>query len=111
MIYDQHPDGWTILKFTTDEEVFYKIFAAWRWGDEEWRLSSGAHNTDNLVEEETKFIWTQASGSIYHLPKGGENCYTFYQGLVLNGLLNKSNKLGASVEIVKLETIRQARWH
>ncbi len=108
MTNNRHPDGWTILKFTTNEGVFYKIFATWRWGNEEWILSSGAESVHNMTEEDSKYIWPQASGSIYHLPKDGERGFTFYQGQAMEGIIAKSIALGATVEIVKLQDVLHA---
>ncbi len=103
----RRPNGWTILKFTANQEVLYKIFATWRWGNEEWMLSSGAYSAQDITEDDANYIWPQTSGSIYYLPKDGQRGFTFYQGQVLEGLITKANDAGASVEIVKLQDILQ----
>lgn len=105
MAENRYPDGWTILKITTSEEMCYKIFSTWRWDNEEWILSSGTLNTEELTQEDTKYVWPQASGSIYHLPFNGEHCYTFYQGLVLEKIKTQSAALGATIEIISMDSI------
>lgn len=59
-----YPVGWTMLKFTYTEEVVYKIFATWRWSNEEWKLSSGAADLSSITKTGDILVWPQASGSI-----------------------------------------------
>lgn len=100
-----YPVGWTILKFTYTEEVVYKIFATWRWGNEEWRLSSGATDLSSITKTGDTLVWPQASGSIYHLPLDGENCYTFYQGSVLEKIRVSCEKENIGLEVISLNNL------
>lgn len=100
-----HPDGWTILKFADGGNVVYKIFATWRWDNDKWRLSSGASDLSGLSRNGEEFIWSQTSGSTYHLPVGGENCCTFYQGTVLENIKARCDKEKIAYEIVSLSEL------
>lgn len=102
MPISHHPDGWTILKFIDGETVAYKIFATWRWENDKWRLSSGAEDLSGVSRNGDEFIWPQASGSTYHLPVGGEHCYTAYQGMVLENIKTRSIEEKIEFEIVSL---------
>ncbi len=96
------PDGWTILKFEDGEKIVYKIFATWRKENHQWRLSSGAPDLTTLKKEGDKFVWEQASGSIYHLPSEGEHCYTEYQGQVLESIKSSCIKQSVNLSIVEI---------
>ena len=101
------PDGWTILKFVPRDEShpYFKVFATWRYGNEEWRLSSGSSNTEDIREVNGHIIWPQSSGSIYKLRiKDSEGCYTFWQGEVLKRILEKAEK-EINVSIITLNSI------
>ena len=105
MTNNRHPQGWTILKFTTQDKVFFRIFATWRWENQKWMLSSGASTTERVIRENNQYIWPQASGSVYHLPMDGENCCTAYQGHVLENILVQTAAEGVIVEIVNLASL------
>ncbi|MEH6457178.1 MAG: hypothetical protein V7749_12680 [Cocleimonas sp.] len=98
-----HPDGWTILQFDVPgEPILLKIFATWRWSNEKWQLSSGSYNPHNIRSYDSYFEWEQESGSIYHLPKDGENGSTMWQSMKLDIIIDESKKRGASISVVKL---------
>ncbi len=103
------PDGWTILKITPhDNEIqpHFRIFATWRWGNEEWRLSSGANTADDIRIEENNYAWPQASGSIYKMPFTGEGYRTMWQGQVMNKIIKDAKDAQiADIEIVQLKDI------
>lgn len=99
------PQGWTILKITKPDGVSFKIFATWRWDGEKWMLSSGSVGASELTQEENEYVWPQSSGSIYHLPIGGEGCCTSYQGHVLDNIIAQGAAEGIQIEIVKLEAL------
>lgn len=102
MATHHHPDGWTILKFVEGDGVVYKIFATWRWDNDKWRLSSGTTDLSGLSKNGGEFIWLQTSGSIYHLPVGGENCCTSYQSMVLENIKERFDNEKIEYEIVSL---------
>jgi hypothetical protein len=97
-----HPDGWTVLKFTDNGIVIYKIFATWRWDNDRWRLSSGANDLSGLMRVGDEFIWPQASGSVYHLPIDGEHCSTLYQSAVFDNIQEKCINENIEYEILNL---------
>jgi hypothetical protein len=96
------PDGWTILKFDDGEKIVYKIFATWREENDKWKLSSGAPDLSALKKEGDKFVWKQASGSIYHLPVDGELSYTEYQGQVLESIKSSCIKQNVHLSILEI---------
>ena len=101
-----HPDGWTILQFDVPgEPILLKVFATWRWSSEKWRLSSGSYNSHNIRSYDSYFECEQESGSIYHLPKDGENGSTMWQSMKLDIIIDESKKCGASVSVVKLNEL------
>lgn len=102
------PDGWTILKFTPRDgnSSYFKIFATWRYGDEEWRLSSGSDSAQDIKKDNGYWIWPQSSGSTYKLPIGedSEGGYSFWQGGVLRNLIQKAETV-IDVSIVTLDSL------
>lgn len=104
------PHGWVILKFTIENDVFFKIFASWRGGyldGDSWRLSSGAKEPPVLSDCGKYWIWPQESGSCYHLSIEGEDGYSHYTAQILGNLLIQSGVNGVSIERVKLSSILQ----
>lgn len=104
------PHGWVILKFTIENDVFFKIFASWRGGyldGDSWRLSSGSNELPVLSDCGKYWIWPQESGSCYHLPVKGEDGYSHYTAQILGNLLIQSGVNGVSIERVKLSSILQ----
>lgn len=106
MIY--RPHGWVILKFTNKGDVFFKIFASWRGGyldGDSWRLSSGSNEPPVLSDCGRYWIWSQESGSHYHLTVKGEDGYSHYTAQILGSILIQSGVNGVSIERVKLSSI------
>lgn len=102
MLTIHYPEGWTILKFEDGERIVYKIFATWRKENDKWRLSSGAPDLTALKKEGDKFVWEQASGSIYHLPAEGEHYHTMYQKQVLESIKSSCIKQNVHLSSVKI---------
>lgn len=99
------PEGWVVLKSKSEEnDNLYLIFGSWREGDR-WRLSSGSKSLPHLSDCGNYWIWPQVSGSIYELPVGEENCYTFYTGAVLDNLLAIGYRDGTQLKRISLEDI------
>ena len=107
MIY--RPDGWTILKFSpaNGERTYYKIFATWRWGNEDWRLSSGAYNAKNIVETASSLLWPQLSGSTYELPFDGQSGRTLYQSSAMEYIMRKAKESSVHCEVVLIQNVPQ----
>lgn len=102
------PHGWVILKITTSEEVYYKIFGSWRGGylnGEAWRFSSGSDKPPTISECGNYWVWPQESGSCYHLPVNEEDGYTFYTGQILSNIIIDSEESDALIERVELSSI------
>lgn len=80
------PNRWVLLKITTDEEVFYRVFAMWRGGyldGDSWRINSGVTRVE---ETDDSFLFYGLSGSIYECAKGAYGL-TAYGASVLSGVL------------------------
>ena len=64
------PDAWVVLEFTSEEfGTIQKVLGGWSGGyldGDSWRLSSGITDVE---ETDTEWIFTNASGSIYHCRK------------------------------------------
>lgn len=104
MIY--RPDGWSILKLTeNDGRSYYKIFATWRFGDENWRISSCAYDASNIKATSSNLLWPQLSGSIYELPLDGQNGRTFYQSGVMQNIIKMAEQEGFLCEQVFIEDV------
>lgn len=93
------PDRWVVLKFTTSEEIFYKVFATWMGGyldGDSWRINSGI---TGAKEDEDYFYFSGYSGSEYICKKKcyGTNNYT--QG-VLESIINNAEKANSKVEVM-----------
>lgn len=100
---DITPEGWTILRFDLDGDIFYKIFACWRDSDR-WRLSSGG-KLDSLLKDANAYTWTQDSGSVYILHADRENGYTYYQSAVLDEIFSTSAAKDVTVTRVSMESL------
>ncbi|MBU2969218.1 hypothetical protein KO527_07660 [Pseudoalteromonas sp. C2R02] len=98
------PQGWIILKFTTESDYYFKVFASWR-EDDRWRLSSGAKNPPELSGCGKYWVWPQESGSCYHLPVHGEGGCSFYSEHALNNILAQSGVGEHVIERVNLNEI------
>lgn len=96
------PDGWTIVRLTSPDLQFYKIFGTWRWANDKWRLSSGAFDFSGIRFEGNHFIWPQQSGSVYRLPVDGEHCMSAYQSSVLEMMLGGTKKHNFQLEPIFL---------
>ena len=102
------PHGWVILKFTNEDDVFFKIFASWRGGyldGDSWRLSSGSNNPPVLSDCGKYWLWEQESGSCYYLPLQGEDVYSFYTAQILANIIIQSGENDVFIEKVKLSSI------
>ncbi|EKO3808747.1 hypothetical protein NTE10_000607 [Vibrio harveyi] len=99
------PEGWTILRFQNPQkEPFYKVFATWRQNDM-WKISSGAFDALEAALDGEFIVWPQASGSIYKLPLGEENGYTFFQSLVMNDIVEKGLAHGVQITEIALSDV------
>ena len=80
------PDSWQVVLITPPAELgapVYKIFSGWDL-PEEWRLSSGTHDLDNLKSFSSYFLWRQSSGTVYQLSKNKQPEFTEYVQSVFN---------------------------
>lgn len=99
------PDRWVIIKITSGDEVFYKVFATWLGGyldGDAWKVNSGIVR----VEQEGDFLkFFGHSGSCYECAPAehayGTNYYT--QG-VLDNMINKATELGHQMEVMPSDT-------
>lgn len=102
------PEGWVVLKFTNEDDMFFKIFGSWRGGyldGDSWRLSSGSYKPPTLSKCGKYWVWPQESGSCYHLPLNEEDGYTFYTGQILSNIIRQSEDNNVLIERVKLSSI------
>ncbi|MFY8274493.1 hypothetical protein AAEU32_10255 [Pseudoalteromonas sp. SSDWG2] len=104
------PHGWVILKFTSKEKVYFKIFASWRGGyldGDSWRLSSGSRIPPEISECGNYWIWLQESGSTYQLPFLGEGGTSVYTENVLNDILRQEKRSGINIEKMNIREINK----
>jgi len=104
------PHGWVILKFTSKEEVYFKIFASWRGGyleGDSWRLSSGSKELPVLSDCGKYWIWPQESGSCYHLPIKGEGGTSIYTESVLKDILRQEKRSDINIEKMNIREINK----
>lgn len=102
------PHGWVILKFTNEDDVFFKIFASWRGGyldGDSWRLSSGSNESPVLSDCGKYWVWSQESGSCYHLSIEGEDGYSYYTAQILANIILQSGENDVLIERVKLSAM------
>lgn len=102
------PHGWVILKFTNEYDVFFKIFSSWRGGyldGDSWRLSSGSKKLPVLSDCGEHWVWSQESGSCYHLSLYGEDGYSFYTAQILANIILHSGEKNMRIERIKLSSI------
>lgn len=102
------PEGWVILKFTSPDDTYFKIFGSWRGGylhGDSWRLSSGSNSPPTLSDCGKYWIWPQKSGSCYHLSVNEEDGYTFYTDSILSKIISHSGENDVCVERVKLSSL------
>ncbi|WP_299804989.1 hypothetical protein [uncultured Shewanella sp.] len=95
-------EGWVIVHITrAGEKDIYKVFASWIDGDR-WRVSSGTFDKSQLKDQGDEFIWPQASGSVYILPKEGEGLLTAYTCTVLDDAIKGARDQGTTMKRIKL---------
>jgi len=102
------PHGWVILKFTNEDDVFFKIFASWRGGyldGDSWRLSSGSSHPPTLSECGNYWVWEQKSGSCYHLSINGEGGMSFYTERILKEIISSPESYNWVIERVTLHEL------
>jgi hypothetical protein len=100
---EYHPDRWILLRFSKNQEVFYKVFATWAGGylgADSWQLNSGV---TQLEETETHYLFGGTSGSIYHCRKNSYGS-TMYGFGVLGDLMTKALDQGTVIDALPDDT-------
>jgi hypothetical protein len=101
---DYRPDKWVVVKITgPDTPPIHKVFACWYGGyldGDSWKLNSGITKT---TLEGNVYSFEGSSGSVYECQKDIYG-YNMYGGSVLNGMIEKAEKNGITIEILPEET-------
>jgi hypothetical protein len=105
---EYRPDKWVVVKITGPEyPPIHKVFACWYggWaGSDSWKLNSGITQVNTRINKDRKiYSFEGSSGSVYECH---EDCYGYnmYGGSVLNGMIEKAEKNGITIEILPEET-------
>ncbi|GEM_PF-1990943 len=95
------PDSWIVLRINApDNNCMYKIFSSW-FENEQWRLSSGDTNLNELIDLGSFFVWKQKSGSVYRLIKSHADRFCPYAKSVLdNKFLEPAARANIIVELL-----------
>ena len=92
-----HPESWQLLKITTEDEVFYKVFGG--WGDS-WRANSGV--TSYTVDNDTLSFFG-SSGSQYMVDKHSEGIRGAYCLTILCSALEDAKEKDYDVQMISFE--------
>ena len=97
MNISQQPDALCILKITDGDHVYYKLFASWR-SDDRWKINSGV---SGVTEDENYYYFYGFTGSCYQCAKGFYGTATFYNSMILDNIIEKSDDM---VELMDKKT-------
>lgn len=89
----EFPDKWVMIKITSNDKTFYKIFGTWFGGyldGDRWKINSGISSID---EDDDFYYFNGFSGSCYKCLKGAYGVATSYTSSMLELLIKKSNGL------------------
>ena len=96
------PSGWIVIRISLPEGLaIFKVFSSFVQ-EERFRLSSGTYDMSELSDKGEYFEWPQASGTVYHLYKEGENDLTNYAEFVFNKIIHDCEIEGVTVEVIPL---------
>jgi hypothetical protein len=86
----------------------YRIFSGWDL-PEEWRLSSGTHDLDNLKSFSSYFLWRQSSGTVYQLSKNKQPNFTEYvQSVLTSKVLVPAKRSGFDIQFLSVADLDNA---
>ena len=97
------PDTWVVIKFTSPDDVTYKVFGGWYGGyakGDSWQLNSGI---EHIEENELFYLFHGYSGSVYECYKGSEKRLTMYHQGVISSIQESVYKAGEgyAMEIIE----------
>ncbi|QYJ95701.1 hypothetical protein [Shewanella spartinae] len=96
------PSGWIVIRISPPKgPAIFKVFSSFVL-EESWRLSSGTYDMSELSDKGGHFEWPQASGTVYHLYKDGENDLSSYAESVFNKIIHDCEIEGVTVEVIPL---------
>jgi hypothetical protein len=97
------PDRWVVIKISQREDVTYKVFASWYGGyadGDSWKVNSGI---TGVVEENSCYVFSGASGSTYTCHKEHRGTNLYGQG-VLSNIIQQARGHGVAIEIMSEDT-------
>jgi len=89
----ESPDKWVMIKITSGDKTYYKIFATWFGGyldGDSWKINSGI---SSIEEDDDFYYFNGFSGSCYKCLKSAYGVATSYTSSMLELLIKKSNGL------------------
>lgn len=92
-----HPESWQLLKITTEDEVFYKVFGGW---SDAWRINSGIAS---YVLEGNTLSFFGNSTSLYIVNKHSEGIRGYYSQNILNQMLDEAEEGGYDVQMISFK--------
>ena len=101
---EYRPDKWVVVKISVENTPpIHKVFACWYGGyagSDSWKLNSGI---TKATLEGNVYSFEGSSGSVYECHKEiyGTN---FYGSGILNNMIDRAAKAGATIEILPEET-------
>ena len=103
MYASETPHRWLVVKITTPEQTFHKVFATWLGGyldGDRWQMNSGI---SKIEEDETHYYFHGYSGSVYKCFKKAYGSSNYSQS-VLDGIMNKAKEVNTQMEILSENT-------
>ena len=98
------PDKWVVVKITTPDSFFYKVFASWAGGyldGDAWQINSGIKS---VSEEDSDYVFHGFSGSRYVCDKNAYGFATSYANSVLNGMIKRAKEIQIKMELLENST-------
>lgn len=106
------PDGWVILKISSDEfesGYGYKLFSSWRGGyldNDSWRLNSGITSIEKENDEEEYYIVKGNSSTEYMIHSSTFKALGLYNSSVLEHIIKDYDVTIINIEQYLEETLK-----
>lgn len=97
-------DKWVIVKITSKEETYYKVFATWAGGyldGDSWRMNSGIKH---IYLEDGNYRIAGFSGSHYVCGVKSYGFASSHGRSVLDNIVEKAKSIGIDMEILLGDT-------
>lgn len=97
------PDKWVVIKLSSQDSSYYKVFACWYGGfagNDSWKMNSGI---TSIIEYDTYYVFAGSSGSTYTCSKDTYGTHFYGQAILLD-IIRHAGNAGVNIEVLN-ETV------